>query len=415
MASTDVDIRAALIERYQRNRRRSANLFALLADEAYYNQPIALRHPIVFYDGHLPGFSFNTLVKKALGRPGIDARLETLFARGIDPHESSTGASGARASAWPSRHEVRAFADEADRQVIDALTNAELDRPDHPLLDRMQAVHAILEHEEMHQETLLYMWHRLPASDKTAPDGYAPFVAGVAPSQEWIDVPGGCATLGIARDAIPFGWDNEHPAHVETVPRFRIERHDVTNARFMDFVDAGGYRDPRWWNAADWAWIQEERQTHPRFWEREADTWYWRGMFGRIPLPPSWPVYVSLAEASAFARWSDARLPTEAEFQRAAYGSPAGERRHPWGDAEPRPEHGLFDFAAFESASGRFTPAGGERLGCGGSRRQRMGMDQHSVRAVSRLHTAVVVSGVLGRLLRWRTLRDEGGVACHRA
>ena len=72
---------------YRRNRARSRALFDLLADEAYYSQPIALRHPIVFYEGHLPGFSFNTLVKKALGRPSIDPRLETLFARGIDPHE----------------------------------------------------------------------------------------------------------------------------------------------------------------------------------------------------------------------------------------------------------------------------------------------------------------------------------------
>ena len=74
-------------------------MFDLLAEEAYYSQPIALRHPIVFYEGHLPGFSFNTLVKKALGRPGIDARLEALFARGIDPHESAAGGpQGARSA-----------------------------------------------------------------------------------------------------------------------------------------------------------------------------------------------------------------------------------------------------------------------------------------------------------------------------
>src|SRR4051812_6416607 len=88
--------RLAAVEWYRKNRTRSRQLFDLLVDEAYYSQPIALRHPIVFYEGHLPGFSFNTLVKKGLGRPSIDARLETLFARGIDPHESTarTGAPG---------------------------------------------------------------------------------------------------------------------------------------------------------------------------------------------------------------------------------------------------------------------------------------------------------------------------------
>src|SRR6478672_3412321 len=120
--------RAGLVSWYRRNRNRSQALFDLLADEAYYSQPIALRHPIVFYEGHLPAFSFNTLVQKGLGRPGIDARLESLFARGIDPHEDQSGSGGSGASdttgrlaGWPSRDEVRRFADDADRQVIDAI------------------------------------------------------------------------------------------------------------------------------------------------------------------------------------------------------------------------------------------------------------------------------------------------------
>src|SRR5215471_14867468 len=113
-----------VVERYRRNRQRSRALFDLLAGEAYYSQPIALRHPIVFYEGHLPAFSFNTLVKKALGRPNIDASLERLFARGIDPHES-TG-SGQLLS-WPSRSAVQDFAAEADARVIEALSNGDLD------------------------------------------------------------------------------------------------------------------------------------------------------------------------------------------------------------------------------------------------------------------------------------------------
>ena len=81
----------ALAARYRRNRERSRALFDLLSETAYYTRPIALRHPIVFYEGHLPAFSFNTLVKRALGGPSIDPALEALFARGIDPHESSRG------------------------------------------------------------------------------------------------------------------------------------------------------------------------------------------------------------------------------------------------------------------------------------------------------------------------------------
>src|SRR6059036_3012406 len=132
--------RDQLIARYQRNRRRSKALFDLVADEAYYSRPIAQRHPLVFYEGHLPAFSFNTLVNRALGEPAIDERLQSLFARGIDPSEGdrSTG----HVAEWPARSVVRQFADEADRRVVAALTHADLDRPGHPLLDQAEAAFA---------------------------------------------------------------------------------------------------------------------------------------------------------------------------------------------------------------------------------------------------------------------------------
>src|SRR3954467_3807796 len=111
--------RDAMVAWYRRNRERSQKLFDLLSEEAYYNRPIALRNPIVFYEGHLPGFSFNTLVKKALGGASIDPRLERLFARGIDPTDASAAAETAGGhSEWPPRSEVRAFTEEADRRVI---------------------------------------------------------------------------------------------------------------------------------------------------------------------------------------------------------------------------------------------------------------------------------------------------------
>jgi iron(II)-dependent oxidoreductase len=356
---------------YRRNRARSREIFDLLTEQTYYSRPIALRHPIVFYDGHLPGFSFNTLVKKGLGQPSIDPRLETLFARGIDPHETQVaGTEGAgragragRDDGWPTRDEVRAFADEADRQVIDAILHADVDRPGHPLLDRAEAVFTILEHEVMHQETLLYMWHRLPFEQKRKPAGYQPRVEGVPPRREWVQIPAGCATLGVQRGAREFGWDNEHPALSANVPAFAIERHDVTNEHYLEFVDAGGYRDPQWWLPEDWAWVQREGVSQPLFWEREGDRWHWRGMFDRVPLPAAWPVYVSQAEASAFARWRGARLPTEAEFQRAAYGSEAGERLHPWGDAAPDATRGVFDFASWDPEAAGSHPKGASTWG----------------------------------------------------
>jgi ergothioneine biosynthesis protein EgtB len=327
-----------LAARYSANRRRSRALFELLADEAYYAQPIALRHPIVFYEGHLPAFSFNTLVKRGLGRRSIDSGLEQLFARGIDPAQAARS----DREAWPAREVVQAFAAEADAQVVEALTYEQL--------DGSEAVDTILEHEAMHQETLLYMWHQLPHAQKRRPAEYIPRVDGQEPPVEWIDIDEGIATLGVAPGSIPFGWDNEFPEHRERVPPFRIERHDVTNARFLEFVEAGGYENPRWWRPEDWQWVRRENVTHPLFWTRDDGRWQWVGMFECVPLPPAWPVYVSLAEARAFARWSGARLPTEAEFQRAAAGAAPGLcdfaswDPHPAGShPEGRSAHGVDD------------------------------------------------------------------------
>ena len=338
--------RAEALDWYRRNRARTQDLFAVLTPDTLYAQPIAQRHPIVFYLGHLPGFSLNTLVKRGLGLPGIDERLERLFARGIDPDE---GGHDPSAFVWPDRQTVDAFVREADARVIDALTDATLDQPGHPLLDRAEAVYAILEHEAMHQETLLYMWHRLPHAAKHAPADYAIHTAAGPVSQGDVDVPAGVARLGTRRGDIAFAWDNEVPGLEVEVPAFRIQRLDVTNGDFLEFVAAGGYRDARWWSPEDWAWLQAEGHAHPAFWEHRDGQWFWRGMFEFVPLPLAWPVYVSYAEAQAYASWRGRRLPSEAEFQRAAYGSPdETPRAHPWGDAPPTTAHGVFDFASWE-------------------------------------------------------------------
>ena len=341
---------------YRKNRARTTQLFDLLTDAAYYARPIALRHPIVFYEGHLPAFSLNTLIKKALGRPGLDESLEQLFARGIDPDEGDPTRTPAT---WPDRAQVRAFVDAADAVVLDALANANLEVPGHPLLHSSEAVYTILEHEAMHQETLLYMWHRLPFEQKRTPHGHRYTTDGVARPSDAIRIPAGGTRLGAARGDIPFGWDNEYGPLDIDVPAFSIDQRNVTNADFMEFVEAGGYAREDLWAPDDWTWVNEHQVRHPAFWEPDDANWFWRGMFAPLSLPGDWPVYVSHAEATAFARWRGRRLPTEAEYQRAAYGAPADETRaFPWGDAPPGATHGVFDFSSWEPEPVATHPAG---------------------------------------------------------
>ena len=390
--------RPQALDWYRRNRARTKALFDVLTPETLYAQPIAQRHPIVFYVGHLPGFSLNTLVKRGLGQAGIDESLERLFARGIDPDDDGHDAA---AFTWPDRDAVDTFVRAADARVLDALAEATLDQPGHPLLDRAEAVYAILEHEAMHQETLLYMWHRLPHAAKRAPADYAVRLTPGTVAQGDVDIPVGTARLGAQRGEIPFGWDNEFPGPQVEVDAFRIQRLDVTNGDYLAFMDAGGYDDPRWWSPQDWAWLQADAHTHPIFWERRDGQWHWRGMFEYLPLPMAWPVYVSQAEASAYAKWAGRRLPTEAEFQRAAFGSPDGAaRRHPWGDAPATAAHGVFDFASWEPQPVGTHPAGQSAWGVHDLVGNGWEWTSTRVRRLPGFRADPVLSRVLGRLLR---------------
>jgi len=377
--------RPAVVDWYLRNRARSRAIFDLIDPAAYYSRPIALRNPIVFYEGHLPAFSIISFLRRGLGHPPIDARLEKLFERGIDPDsaEAAVPRSGA-GTMWPSRDEVLAFAARADDAIVSALERGEF-LEDRPAMQRAQALYTALEHEAMHQETLLYMWHRLPYEQKTRPPALALAKAeggGHKDISSTVRIPAGTATLGADREAIAFGWDNEFDEHQVHVPAFEVDVYDVTNAEFMEFVEAGGYQTRELWSDENWRWLQEEKLEYPTFWAPAAparverarperaregervEGFVWRGMFEDIPLPPDWPVYVSQAEATAYASWRNRRLPTEAEYHRAAFGTPTGvERSYPWGDAPPDPAHGNFDFARFEPVPVGSYPAGASAWG----------------------------------------------------
>ncbi len=332
--------REALTGWYRTNRERTDAWFDSVKPESYESRPIALRNPICFYEGHIPAFAVNTLLKRGLGDPGIDPDLEVLFERGIDPEDESKIPEGA--SRWPSRIEIRSYAAAADRAILDALANRDVEDEDNPMLRRGLAVYTILEHEPMHQETLTYIWHRLPYDQKARPPGTpSPILGGEPPLPRAVRIPAGSATLGADPASVPFGWDNEFPEHRVEVGAFALDVHSVTNRDFLEFVEAGGYAREEFWDDDS----GQPAATHPLFWEMHRGVWFWRGQWALLPLPMAWPVYVTHEEARAYARWKGRRLPTEAEFHRAAYGTPSGrERLHPWGDEPPDATRGNFDF-----------------------------------------------------------------------
>ncbi|GAC1310152.1 MAG: hypothetical protein NVSMB19_24250 [Vulcanimicrobiaceae bacterium] len=321
--------RSAMRLRYLANRNRTAEILAIPEPGEYYTRPIALRHPIVFYEGHIPAFTYNKLLREALGAPSLNADFEKLFERGIDPADVATAAAHERGS-WPTRPSVQSFGAAVDAATLQALAQADLaNAAASPLLENAQAPRMILEHEEMHHETLLYMLHRLPLAKKRARGRSGSFCERPPLATGSVAIPAGRATLGARRDDVFFGWDNEFDERAVAVGAFEIDVNDVTNGEWLAFVRAGG--------------------PVPSFWRERDGGFALLGQFEEMPLPLTWPVYVTQKQAVAYATWRGSRLPTEAEYHRAAFGTPDGaERAYPWGDAAPSAVHGNFDFKRFD-------------------------------------------------------------------
>ncbi len=327
-------------------------LFELVHPSALRERPIPERHRIIFYIGHLEAFDWNLVCRDLLGAKSFHPEFDRLFAFGIDPVEGELPSD--QASDWPSLGEIRRY-NRCARERLDEAA---------PRTDLAWAFNVAIEHRLMHAETFAYMLHRLPYHLKAAPTG-GPDPQPVAVRPRLIEIPAGSATLGLDRGAQPtLGWDNEYEKHTVPVPGFLIQSHNVTNGDYLEFVRAGGYRERSLWTGAAWDWINAQGVEHPHFWSGKEPAWSYRGMFAEFELPLRAPVYVSHAEASAYARWKGMSLPTEAQFHRAAYGAlEGGEREYPWGNDAPGPRHGNFDFARWDPVAAGNHPGGDSAFG----------------------------------------------------
>jgi iron(II)-dependent oxidoreductase len=348
LASVGIEVQHQLLTRLHQARTQTDQLFDLVRPEFLYDRPIPERHRIIFYVGHLEAFDWNLLRERVLDGASFHSEFDQLFAFGIDPVDG--GLPSDQPSDWPTLEQVRDYVSRA-RQVLDESLNAGTLPEDRAQEDWSPSVllNVAIEHRLMHAETLAYMLHQLPHDHKIAPPR-RPEALVAAVSPEMVEIPGGEATLGLSRNPISnFGWDNEYEEHAVTVPAFAIDRYKVTNREYLQFVRAGGYEDRALWNEADWNWKTEKNVSHPIFWSQKDGGWHYNTMFESIPLPLDWPVYVSQAEAGAYARWVGKTLPSEAQWHRAAFGTPEGqERPYPWGPELPSPRRGNFDFERWD-------------------------------------------------------------------
>src|SRR5882672_10403414 len=237
-APAAVRIRHDLQTRLLQARLRTDEIFPLIHEKALYDRPIAERHRLIFYLGHVEVFDWNLLGRRAFGLRSFRPAFDQLFAFGIDPVGGGLPNDGPLD--WPTHREIDLY-NQRLREELDTAVDAALEHPSegHPQL--LEMLETAIEHRLMHAETLAYLLHRLPYESKLC-DTQLLRIHSRHVKPDLVEIPEGEATLGMNdRNGELFGWDNERGEYTVSVPAFAIERHNVTNADFLRFVQAGGY------------------------------------------------------------------------------------------------------------------------------------------------------------------------------
>ena len=303
-----------LSARYLTTRRQTVALAAPLSEEDCCAQSMPDASPVKWHLAHTSWF-FETFILEPLEADfqPFHPAFRILF----NSYYNGVGEKHARAQRGlltrPGLDEVRAYRDAVDRRMQRLLTQE-------PLPPGLEALLELgLQHEQQHQELIRTDILHLLAQNPLAP-AYAhgaPSVAEPVPAIEWHRFDAGIVEIGHAGSG--FCFDNELPRHRQFVESCALASRLVTRGEFLAFVHAGGYADPALWLAEGWDWIRAQQIAHPLYWRPGREGWQEFGFHGLQPLDLHGPVlHVSYFEADAYARWANARLPTEAEWEHAA-------------------------------------------------------------------------------------------------
>jgi gamma-glutamyl hercynylcysteine S-oxide synthase len=349
---TEDQLKQYVADQLERGRGRSLGLTTGVLDEGeLLAQHSRLMSPLVWDLAHVGNYEELWLLREAAGIEAMRPELDDIY----DAFEHPRATRPTLPLLKP--QEAGDYIGLVRRKVLDSLERIRLD-PVRELLGSGFVFGMVLQHEHQHDETMLAT-HQLRRGNPVFPATDAlPAPAALITSAEVL-VPAGPFTMGTSTDA--WALDNERPAHRVDLPAFWIDTVPVSNAAYRAFLEAGGYDDERLWSPAGWRWRCESGKRSPAFWFREGDTWL-RRRFARVePLPDDEPVqHVCFFEADAYARWAGRRLPTEAEWEKAASWDPETrtKRRFPWGDDAPTEERANLGQTRYRPTAAGSYPAG---------------------------------------------------------
>ena len=295
------------------------SLFSLInSDDAYYLRPEPLRHPLVFYFGHTATFYVNKLVLGKYINQRINSRIEAICAVGVD--EMSWDDLNSEHYDWPSVDEVREYRLQVFNLVLNLIETMELTLP----ISQDSLAWIILmgcEHERIHLETSSVIMRMLPLKWLNNDPLWQPCLQSKdAPKNDFIPVKGRTLLLGKKPQDNTYGWDNEYGQQVVEVDDFSAAKYLVSNQEYLEFIEAGGYKEKEFWCQEGQAWLAFTKAEMPKFWLRRDGKYYQRNLLNEMLLPLDWPVEVNCLESKAFCQWRQKStkgyisLPTEAQW-----------------------------------------------------------------------------------------------------
>jgi len=324
----DVESKRAEIRRYfHQTCEIYERLLGLIKEDfSYYERHEPLRHPLIFYFAHPAVFYVNKLITGRFISERIDARLEAMMAVGVD--EMSWDDLNTAHYDWPSVGTIRDYRTTLRARIDDFIQSMPLALP----IRQDSAAWIILmgiEHERIHLETSSVIMRQMPldelrhgtelSADERRLWSACP-VRGEPPANDWLPVAARTVRLGKTDADMTYGWDNEYGVEDVSLPAFRAARRLVSNAEFLEFVDAGGYRDESLWTEEGRGWLHYTRAEHPKFWCFRGGAFLQRNLLDEVPLPLDWPVEVNCLEAQAYCAWLTRKtgenvvLPSEAHW-----------------------------------------------------------------------------------------------------
>lgn len=322
------DRQTVLAGRLERTRRRTLELFAPLPAERLGASPSAILSPPLWDLGHIAAYEDLWLARNVAGRPSLHPELQDVYDAFETPRRRRADvAILGESAAYDYLRAVR-------ETSLEVLAATPLDGDDRLTADGA-VFDMVAQHEAQHTETVLQAFQLMPAGAYVPPARRpAPGPADAA-GPDWVEVPGGPFEMGAPDGG--FAYDCERPRHVRETAPVLMGRDPVTNGEHLAFMADGGYDRPDLWTAEGWEWRVAEDARAPLYWEPDGGGGWVTRSFERVaPVDPLLPLcHVSAHEADAHARWAGARLPTEAEWERAAAG------------AEPSAEHANLGQEAF--------------------------------------------------------------------